>query len=56
MLCQVSTLNTLANGDYLGHDTVRELKSHGDTGSGTFNYMDGKIVIKNGIIYQIKFT
>lgn len=53
-LYQVSKLNILANGDYLGNVTVRELKSHGNTGIGTFNYMDGEMVETNGVVYQIK--
>jgi acetolactate decarboxylase len=50
---QVSNLSALAAGDYLGNFTVKELKIHGDTGIGTFNYLDGEMIEKNGSVYQV---
>lgn len=50
---QVSTLDALAAGEYLGNVTVYELKNHGDTGIGTVNYLNGEMVEKNGTVYQI---
>jgi acetolactate decarboxylase len=50
---QVSNLSALAAGEYLGNFTVNELKNHGDTGIGTFNYLDGEMIEKNGSVYQV---
>ena len=51
---QLSTLNSLSAGNFDGNWTIGELKSHGDTGMGTFNGLDGEMIELNGNIYQIK--
>lgn len=51
---QVSTLGALNIGVYEGALTLTELKQHGDFGLGTFEGLDGEMVVLNGKIYQIK--
>ncbi|MBF0458163.1 MAG: acetolactate decarboxylase [Nitrospirae bacterium] len=53
-LYQYSSLNALMEGVYDGQLTIGELKRHGDTGLGTFNALDGEMIIINGSAYQIK--
>lgn len=54
-LTQVSTLSALLNGVYDGEVTLRELLSHGDFGIGTFDHLDGEMVILDGQVYQVKY-
>ena len=51
---QLSTLNSLSEGNFDGNWTTGELRTHGDTGIGTFNGLDGEMIELNGDIYQIK--
>lgn len=51
---QLSTLNSLSAGNFDGNWTIGELRSHGDTGMGTFNGLDGEMIELNSNIYQIK--
>jgi acetolactate decarboxylase len=51
---QVSTLGALNIGVYEGAATLAELKPHGDFGLGTFEGLDGEMVVLNGKFYQIK--
>ena len=51
---QVSTLSALNAGVFDGATTLAELKSHGDFGLGTFEGLDGEMVVLNGKFYQIK--
>lgn len=53
-LFQVSTLNALMLGDYDGLITVDELLQSGDTGLGTFDTLDGEMIVLDGIAYQAK--
>ena len=53
VLFQVSTINALLQGIYDGPTTVKTLLSHGDFGIGTFNQLDGEMIIINGKCYQI---
>ena len=52
VLYQVSLLQGLALGDYCGSVTVAELKQHGDTGIGTFNRLNGELIMLDGVIYR----
>ncbi|MBF0487169.1 MAG: acetolactate decarboxylase [Nitrospirae bacterium] len=52
-LYQYSSLNALMEGVYDGQLTIGELKRHGDTGLGTFNGLDGEMIMVNGDVYQI---
>jgi acetolactate decarboxylase len=50
---QVSTLGALAKGVMVGNTTCGELVKHGDLGLGTFNAMDGEMVVLDGAVYQV---
>lgn len=49
---QVALLQSLTLGEYDGSITVGELKKHGDIGIGTFNGVNGELIMTDGIIYQ----
>lgn len=51
---QVSTLQALALGYTRPVVTVDELLEHGDTGLGTFEDVDGEMIILDGACYQAK--
>jgi len=51
---QVSTLGALNVGVYEAAATLAELKPHGDFGLGTFEGLDGEMVVLDGKFYQIK--
>lgn len=53
-LYQVSLLNALMQGDYDGSVSVGELLKHGDTGLGTFNKLDGEMIVIDGKVYKAK--
>ena len=54
ILFQYSSLQTLQAGVYDGDLTAGELKRHGDFGLGTFNTLDGEMVVLDGSVYQVK--
>ncbi len=54
VLFQVSTINALLEGVYDGEFSFRELKTFGDLGLGTFNSLDGEMIMIDGEIYQVK--
>jgi len=49
---QVSTSGALVKGVFKGCTTVDDLKSHGDFGLGTFEDLDGELVMLEGHCYQ----
>lgn len=51
---QVSLLQSLTLGDYYGSVTVKELKEKGDTGIGTFEGVNGELVMVDGVVYRAK--
>lgn len=51
---QVSTLEALNNGVYEGAANFGELKVQGNFGLGTFEGLDGELVVLDGKFYQIK--
>lgn len=51
-LFQVSLLQALCQGDYEGHISISELRRHGDTGLGTFEGLDGEMIMLDGIVYR----
>lgn len=51
---QVSTLQALALGYTRPVVNVQELLEHGDTGLGTFENVDGEMIVLDGICYQAK--
>ena len=51
-LYQVALLQSLAQGHFDGIITVEELKAHGDTGIGTFEGVNGEMIVLDGVVYQ----
>jgi acetolactate decarboxylase len=52
-LFQVSTSSALVEGVFDGCTRVHDLKLHGDFGLGTFEGLDGEMVMLDGVCYQI---
>ncbi|MEO9875048.1 MAG: acetolactate decarboxylase [Anderseniella sp.] len=52
-LTQVSTITALLNGAYDGFVTVAELLEHGNFGLGTFDHLDGEMILLDGEVFQI---
>ena len=53
-LFQVSLLQGLTFGDYYGSLTAAELKRNGDIGLGTFDKLDGEMIVLDGVVYKAK--
>ena len=53
-LYQVSTIDALMQGVLDGVQPVSELKKHGDFGIGTFDALDGEMIVLDGKVYQVK--
>lgn len=53
-LYQVSTSTALVEGIYRGAVTVRQLLEHGDVGLGTFDGLDGEMVVCDGEVFQVR--
>lgn len=51
---QVSLLQGLTLGDYNGSVSVKELKEKGDTGIGTFEGVNGELIMVDGTVYRAK--
>ena len=51
---QVSTIDALLAGVYRGHVPLHHLLTMGDTGIGTFDSLDGEMIIMSGTVYQVK--
>ena len=49
---QVSLLQGLTFGDYNGSITVKELKERGDIGIGTFDRLNGELIMVDGEVYR----
>lgn len=47
-------INALVEGLYVENTTIEQLRRHGDFGLGTFNYLDGEMVVLDGKVYQIR--
>lgn len=56
VLCQVSTLDALVGGVFDGETTLAELARQGDFGIGTFNAVDGEMLLLDGLFYRIDGT
>lgn len=52
-LYQVSIINSLLSGNYDGFVTIGDLKKHGDIGLGTFDMLDGEMIVLDGKVYRI---
>lgn len=53
-LYQVSTIDALVLGVYDGIEPVSAIKKHGDFGIGTFDALDGEMIVLDGRWYQAK--
>lgn len=51
-LFQVALLQSLMQGEYDGVITVGELKHYGDTGIGTFQSVNGELIMLDGVVYR----
>ncbi|MBK8046080.1 MAG: acetolactate decarboxylase [Anaerolineales bacterium] len=51
---QVSLLDALLQGDYDGTVPIAELLKNGDTGLGTFDNLDGEMIVLDGVVYRAK--
>lgn len=49
---QVALLQSLAMGYFDGSISVKDLKTHGDTGIGTFEGLDGEMIVLDGVVYR----
>ncbi len=52
VMFQYSNIQSLLNGNYDGTFPISELKKHGDFGVGTFDKINGEMIILDGILYQ----
>lgn len=52
LIYQVSLLQGMTYGDYRGSATIKELKEHGDIGIGTFNGLNGELIMLDGDVYR----
>jgi acetolactate decarboxylase len=52
-LTQIGTIDALLGGIYDGEFNLRELTGRGDLGVGTFNTLNGEMVMLDGQIYQV---
>jgi acetolactate decarboxylase len=50
---QRSTMSALLDGIYDGDVTIDDVLSHGDFGLGTFNRLDGEMVVLDGVCYHL---
>jgi len=53
-LMQVSTIDALLAGAYDGQMTLGELKTHGNFGLGTFDALEGEMIVIDNTIYQAR--
>jgi acetolactate decarboxylase len=51
---QTSTMGALLDGVYDGDVTIRELLRHGNFGVGTFNGLDGEMLVLDGVCHQLR--
>lgn len=51
---QFSTISALLDGVYDGDATVADILRHGNFGLGTFNHLDGEMVILDGVCYRLR--
>ncbi len=51
---QVATIDSLLAGVYDGSMSLGGLKKYGDFGIGTFDRLDGELLLTDGVVYQIR--
>ena len=47
-------INALVEGLYVENITIGDIRRHGNFGLGTFDYLDGEMVILDGRVYQVR--
>lgn len=53
-LVQISTIDAVLNGLYDGITDIGTLKGYGNLGIGTFEALDGEMIVLDGSVYQVK--
>lgn len=53
VVTQWSTIDALLKGHFYGAATLAEVKTHGDFGLGTFEGLDGELVLFDGVVYRV---
>lgn len=53
-MTQVSTVGALLSSVYDGDVALQSLLTHGDFGIGTFDHLDGEMIVLDGCVYQVK--
>ncbi len=53
-LYQISTIDALMLGVFDGVQPIKKLRTHGDFGIGTFEALDGEMIVIDGVVYQAK--
>ncbi|MEW6444081.1 MAG: acetolactate decarboxylase [bacterium] len=53
LIYQISTYDSLSKGGYAGIVPLQDLAENGDFGIGTFENIDGEMVMVDGVIYQV---
>jgi acetolactate decarboxylase len=51
---QVSVMSALLDGVYDGDHTIGQLLRHGDFGLGTFDALDGELLVLDGVAYRMR--
>jgi len=54
LIFQVSTIDALLESVYDGVMPVSDLKQYGDLGIGTFDSLDGELIMVDGVVYQAR--
>ena len=54
VIYQTSSIDALLQGEYGPLISVGQLKKQGDTGIGTFEHLDGEMLMLDGIVYQAR--
>ena len=53
-ITQVATIDALLAGVYDGHMSLRELRGYGDFGIGTFEGLDGEMILLDGTFHKVR--
>jgi len=53
-ITQVATIDALLTGVYDGHMSLETLRSYGDFGLGTFEGLDGEMILLDGTFYKVR--
>ncbi|RJP61507.1 MAG: acetolactate decarboxylase [Ignavibacteriales bacterium] len=56
IIFQTSTIDALMNGIYDGPISLKDLKEKGNFGVGTYNGLDGEMILLDGIFYKVDFS